>query len=195
MVSFVGAPGPLPRLVRAGGRLLAREVQGHGAQPSGEEARMAEAEGVPPEAGDQPGRAEAGPGGLDLGRLRLAAGRSDPVRLEAAPGGASQPRAASRACPARDRAGPQRERGQSGRAPQADGQGRRRGSSASSTRPGKRPRRPPTSSSSRPRARPSWPSSGPSATSARLATRPWPRSGKRPPTWPSRSPARCCPRN
>jgi F-type H+-transporting ATPase subunit b len=33
----------------AGTRLLAREVQGHGAQPSGEEAKMAKREGVEPE--------------------------------------------------------------------------------------------------------------------------------------------------
>ena len=58
---------------------------------------------------------------------------------------------------------------------------------------GKKPRPPPIRSSNRPRRRPKRPSSVPSATSPRPATRPWPRSGKRPPTWPSPSRARCWP--
>ena len=88
-----------------------------------------------------------------------------------------------------DRAGSQRERGAAGRAPQADGPGRRRGAGHPRQGPaggpgGGRPDR--QASPGRGRA---GQAAGPDATSRRPATRPWPRSGRRPPTWPSRSPA------
>ncbi len=178
----------------AGGRLLAGESQGHHAQPSAEAAKVTEHEGAPSEHTIDP--VEPKPGlavwtvvvflvlMFVLTRFAWKPLLTALHNREAAPG----------ALPARDGAGPQRKRGQSGRAPQADGQGRRRGAGhprqGQARGPGGR-RQLIKQAQGRGRA---GQATSPARHRARHATRPWPKSGRRPPTWPSRSLVRCSPR-